>query len=50
MTYARGLVAGFAMENMEHLISFAEAFGATRLRYAPLTIRVSWDSALLVHF
>ncbi|XWS15708.1 hypothetical protein CRYUN_Cryun34aG0025100 [Craigia yunnanensis] len=32
MTYARGLVAGFAMENMEDLISFADAFGATRLR------------------
>ena len=35
MTYARGLVAGFAMENMEDLISFADAFGASRLRYEP---------------
>ena len=34
-TYARGLVAGFAMENMEDLISFADAFGASRLRYEP---------------
>ncbi|GLT75110.1 hypothetical protein SLA2020_468590 [Shorea laevis] len=34
MAYARGLVAGFAMENMDDLISFAEAFGASRLREA----------------
>ncbi|XVF25848.1 hypothetical protein REPUB_Repub13aG0249300 [Reevesia pubescens] len=32
MTYARGVVVGFAMENMEDLISFADAFGASRLR------------------
>lgn len=34
MAYARGLVAGFAMENMDDLICFAEAFGASRLREA----------------
>ncbi|TYI81763.1 hypothetical protein E1A91_D05G176400v1 [Gossypium mustelinum] len=39
MTYARGLVAGFAMENMEHLISFADAFGATRLREACINFK-----------
>ncbi|XP_038997004.1 COP1-interacting protein 7-like isoform X2 [Hibiscus syriacus] len=39
MTYARGLVAGFAMENMEHLISFADAFGASRLREASINFK-----------
>ncbi|KAK8692644.1 hypothetical protein V6N13_076100 [Hibiscus sabdariffa] len=39
MTYARGLVAGFAMENMEHLISFADAFGASRLREACINFK-----------
>ncbi|XWS12694.1 hypothetical protein CRYUN_Cryun37aG0112400 [Craigia yunnanensis] len=39
MTYARGLVAGFAMENMEDLISFADAFGASRLREACINFK-----------
>ncbi|OMO65119.1 hypothetical protein COLO4_31523 [Corchorus olitorius] len=39
MTYARGLVAGFAMENMEDLISFADAFGAARLREACINFK-----------
>ncbi|XP_021295055.1 uncharacterized protein LOC110424725 [Herrania umbratica] len=39
MTYARGLVAGFAMENMEHLISFADAFGASRLKEACINFK-----------
>ncbi|XVF27681.1 hypothetical protein REPUB_Repub14bG0129700 [Reevesia pubescens] len=39
MTYARGLVAGFAMENMEDLISFADAFGASRLREACINVK-----------
>ncbi|GMI82364.1 hypothetical protein like AT1G61100 [Hibiscus trionum] len=39
MIYARGLVAGFAMENMEHLISFADAFGASRLREACINFK-----------
>ncbi|KAK8551544.1 hypothetical protein V6N13_120002 [Hibiscus sabdariffa] len=39
MTYARGLVVGFAMENMEHLISFADAFGASRLREACINFK-----------
>ncbi|XVE87991.1 hypothetical protein DITRI_Ditri19aG0032600 [Diplodiscus trichospermus] len=39
MTYARGLVAGFAMENMEDLISFADVFGASRLREACINFK-----------
>ncbi|XP_022715919.1 COP1-interacting protein 7 isoform X2 [Durio zibethinus] len=39
MTYARGLVAGFALENMEDLISFADAFGASRLREACINFK-----------
>ncbi|XP_039051284.1 COP1-interacting protein 7-like isoform X2 [Hibiscus syriacus] len=39
MTYARGMVVGFAMENMEHLISFADAFGASRLREACINFK-----------
>ncbi|XVE51289.1 hypothetical protein DITRI_Ditri02bG0028100 [Diplodiscus trichospermus] len=39
MTYARGLVAGFAMENMEDLVSFADAFGAFRLREACINFK-----------
>lgn len=33
MAYARGLVAGFEAQNIDDLISFADAFGASRLRY-----------------
>jgi len=33
MAYARALVAGFELENIDNLIYFAEAFGALRLRY-----------------
>lgn len=33
MAYARGIVAGFEMDNVDDLISFADAFGALRLRY-----------------
>ena len=33
MAYARGLVAGFEVDNINDLISFADAFGASRLRY-----------------
>lgn len=33
MAYVRGIVAGFEMENIDDLISFAGAFGALRLRY-----------------
>ncbi|XWS19562.1 hypothetical protein CRYUN_Cryun31cG0026100 [Craigia yunnanensis] len=39
MTYARGLVAGFAMENMEDLITFADVFGASRLREASINFK-----------
>ncbi|XP_050286878.1 COP1-interacting protein 7 isoform X2 [Quercus robur] len=34
MAYARGIVAGFEMDNVDDLISFADAFGALRLREA----------------
>ncbi|XP_065877804.1 COP1-interacting protein 7 isoform X2 [Euphorbia lathyris] len=34
MAYARGLVAGFEADSMDDLISFADAFGASRLREA----------------
>ncbi|XP_015574626.1 COP1-interacting protein 7 isoform X2 [Ricinus communis] len=34
MAYARGLVAGFEIDNIDDLISFADAFGASRLREA----------------
>lgn len=33
MAYARALVAGFDLYYIDHLISFADAFGASRLRY-----------------
>jgi len=33
MAYARGLVAGFEVDNINDLISFADVFGASRLRY-----------------
>lgn len=32
MAYARGLAAGFEMDNIDDLISFANAYGASRLR------------------
>ncbi|XP_071714445.1 COP1-interacting protein 7-like [Rutidosis leptorrhynchoides] len=34
MAYARALVAGFETENMNDLVAFADAFGASRLRQA----------------
>ncbi|CAI0468546.1 unnamed protein product [Linum tenue] len=34
MAYARGLVAGFEPDRLDDLISFADAFGASRLRQA----------------
>ncbi|CAK9152491.1 unnamed protein product [Ilex paraguariensis] len=34
MAYARALVAGFEIEDIDHLLSFADAFGASRLREA----------------
>ncbi|KAJ6367686.1 hypothetical protein OIU78_000279 [Salix suchowensis] len=34
MAYARGLVVGFEVDNINDLISFADAFGASRLREA----------------
>lgn len=32
MAYARALVAGFELDFIDDLISFADAFGASRLR------------------
>lgn len=34
MAYARALVAGFDLNSVDDLISFADAFGASRLRSA----------------
>lgn len=45
MAYARALVAGFELEYIDDLISFADAFGASRLRYEqrPTMIMVKWN-------
>lgn len=32
MAYARALVVGFELDYMDDLLSFADAFGASRLR------------------
>lgn len=37
MAYARALVAGFEIGNLADLISFADSFGASRLRYRLFT-------------
>lgn len=37
MAYARGLVAGFEIHNLDALIWFANTFGASRLRYELVT-------------
>lgn len=39
MAYARGLVAGFEIHNLDALIWFANAFGASRLREACINFR-----------
>lgn len=39
MAYARGLVAGFEIQNIDDLISFSDAFGASRLREACINFR-----------
>jgi hypothetical protein len=33
MAFARATAAGFDMQKMEHLLVFADCFGATRLGY-----------------
>jgi len=33
MAYARGVVAGYEIDTVDDLILFADAFGASRLRY-----------------
>ena len=38
MAYARALAAGFELDNVDDLISFADAFGASRLRYGFLEL------------
>lgn len=42
MAYARGLVAGFDIDNIDDLICFANAFGATRLREACNGFKELW--------
>ncbi|KAJ4831686.1 hypothetical protein Tsubulata_039358 [Turnera subulata] len=39
MAYARGIVAGFEADNLDDLISFADAFGASRLREACINFK-----------
>ncbi|KDP20927.1 hypothetical protein JCGZ_21398 [Jatropha curcas] len=39
MAYARGLVAGFEVDNIDDLIYFADAFGASRLREACINFK-----------
>ncbi|CAN1149782.1 COP1-interacting protein 7 [Linum perenne] len=39
MAYARGIVAGFEPDRLDDLISFAEAFGASRLRQACINFK-----------
>ncbi|CAN0852898.1 COP1-interacting protein 7 [Linum grandiflorum] len=39
MAYARGIVAGFEPDKLDDLISFAEAFGASRLRQACINFK-----------
>ncbi|XP_068666300.1 COP1-interacting protein 7-like [Aristolochia californica] len=42
MAFARAVAAGFDMDNLAHLVSFAECFGASRLREACLRFRELW--------
>lgn len=37
MAYARGVVAGYEIDSIDDLILFADAFGASRLRYVNLS-------------
>lgn len=46
MAFARGLVAGFDMDNIDDLISFADAYGALRLRSELLETLDLWNSLL----
>lgn len=39
MAFARAVAAGFDIDNMAPLMSFAEAFGASRLRYVEFSNR-----------
>ncbi|KAL5702354.1 hypothetical protein ACHQM5_027582 [Ranunculus cassubicifolius] len=42
MAFARALAAGFDMDHMSHLVSFAECFGAPRLMEACVGFMVLW--------
>ncbi|KAK4271495.1 hypothetical protein QN277_020185 [Acacia crassicarpa] len=42
MAFARGLVAGFEIDNIDDLICFANAFGASRLREACIGYKELW--------
>lgn len=42
MAYARGLVAGFEIESIGDLISFADAYGASRLKEACINFKELW--------
>ncbi|KAH0451695.1 hypothetical protein IEQ34_018994 [Dendrobium chrysotoxum] len=43
MAFARTAAAGFEMENIAHLMSFAESFGASRLREACSRYMLLWE-------
>ncbi|KAF2303381.1 hypothetical protein GH714_017698 [Hevea brasiliensis] len=47
MAYARGLVAGFEVHNIDDLIFFAEAFGASRL--SAMCIKIFIDISFLIN-
>lgn len=38
MAYARALAAGFELDNLDDLLVFADAFGASRLRYGSIEL------------
>ncbi|XP_010473309.1 PREDICTED: uncharacterized protein LOC104752776 isoform X1 [Camelina sativa] len=42
MAYARGVVAGYDIDSIDDLISFADAFGASRLREACVKYKELW--------
>jgi hypothetical protein len=48
MAYARALVTGFEPDFINDLICFADAFGASRLRYTTYTRQNQWPFRLSV--
>lgn len=50
MAYARALVTGFELDCLNDLVSFADAFGASRIRYKriPMIILLHYKYLLVV--